>query len=110
MAKTDRGSIKRQDVRLTIGGEGRKPRPNLVGQTAQEGAEANQIVHLEQGDDPTAWRLQVTNELAGATGTLHGGCGLAAAAAALERTTGRRLSYISGPVSYTHLRAHETLR
>ena len=96
MAKTDRGSNKRQDVRLTLSGEGPRPLTNLVSKTAQEGAEPNQIVSLEQGDHPTAWRLQVTNQLAGATGTLHGGCGLAAAAAALERTTGRRLSYISG--------------
>ena len=33
---------------------------------------------------------------AGATGTLHGGCGLATAADALEKTTGRRLSFLSG--------------
>ena len=49
MAKTDRGSIKRQDVRLTLSGEGPKALADLVGKTAQDGAEANQIVHLEQG-------------------------------------------------------------
>ena len=42
------------------------------------------------------WTLAVTAGLAGATGTLHGGCGLAAAAAAMERTTERRISFIAG--------------
>tara|TARA_Y100001970_G_scaffold37499_1_gene46347 strand:+ start:27903 stop:28712 length:810 start_codon:yes stop_codon:yes gene_type:complete len=67
-----------------------------VSSTAQEGAEVNQIAPLDQGVEPGAWKLKVTDEVAGATGTLHGGCGLAAAAGALERTTGRRLAYISG--------------
>ena len=38
----------------------------------------------------------VTDSVAGATGTLHGGCGLAATGIALERVTGRPISFIAG--------------
>ena len=54
------------------------------------------IVKLNRGPNSTTWTLQVTDSIAGATGTLHGGCALAAAAEALELTTGREIAYISG--------------
>ncbi|MDP7067480.1 MAG: thioesterase family protein [Acidimicrobiales bacterium] len=53
-------------------------------------------MNLNRGTSSTSWTLTVTDSIAGATGTLHGGCGLAAAAAALELATGREIAYISG--------------
>ena len=67
-----------------------------MGPSRQEGSAADQIIDLKPGSEANAWKLEITDQVAGATGTLHGGCGLAAAADALEKTTGRRLSFLSG--------------
>ena len=58
--------------------------------------DATSFLGLEPTTSRFQWTLAVTAGLAGATGTLHGGCGLAAAAAAMERTTERRISFIAG--------------
>lgn len=47
---------------------------------------------MESFDDSLHWRLPVTLGLCGATGTLHGGCALAAVVAALETVTDRSLA------------------
>ncbi len=54
------------------------------------------FLDLQQGDHPSSWLLKVSPEITGATGTLHGGCGLAAAAVALEAVCQRPVSNISG--------------
>ena len=54
------------------------------------------FLELRSTNNRFQWTLEVTDYIAGATGTLHGGCGLAAAAAAMERATDRPISFISG--------------
>ena len=54
------------------------------------------ITELKEIDGPGAFSFLVTDSVAGATGTLHGGCGLAATGIALERVTGRPISFIAG--------------
>jgi acyl-CoA thioesterase-2 len=54
------------------------------------------FLSLRPGGRPNSWLFDVTKELAGATGTLHGGCGLAAVAVAMEATNDRPVSFISG--------------
>lgn len=44
---------------------------------------------LEATEDPARWRLPVTLGVSSGMGALFGGCGLAAAVEAMERTTGR---------------------
>ena len=57
---------------------------------------SDSFLGLRSTNDPFRWTLTVTEAIAGATGTLHGGCGLAAAAAAMESSTDRPISYIAG--------------
>ncbi len=54
------------------------------------------FLRLRSTNNRFQWTLEVTDHIAGATGTLHGGCGLAAAAAAMEKATDRPISFISG--------------
>jgi len=54
---------------------------------------AADFLGLEATADPLRWSLPVSFDVCGATGTLHGGCGIGAAAAALELTTGRPLAF-----------------
>ena len=54
------------------------------------------FIELEPTDERFTSRLRITPDVAGATGTLHGGCGLAAAGAALEAATQRSLLFITG--------------
>lgn len=58
--------------------------------------DSTSFLRLQPAASRFQWSLPVTAEVAGATGTLHGGCGLAAAAAAMERTTDRPVSFIAG--------------
>jgi acyl-CoA thioesterase II len=44
---------------------------------------------LEQDEDPTHWRMEVTRSLTSGTGALFGGCGLGAAVEVMERVTQR---------------------
>ena len=53
---------------------------------------AADFLGLQPTDDPLRWRLPVTLDVAGATGTLHGGCAIGAAVAALELSTERPLA------------------
>ena len=53
--------------------------------------EAAAFLGLEATSDPMRWRLPVSFDVCGATGTLHGGCGLGAAVAALELASQRPL-------------------
>ena len=57
---------------------------------------AGNFIQLKSTTDRLRWQMTVTSEVAGATGTLHGGCGLAAAAAGMEAVTGRPILYIAG--------------
>jgi len=50
---------------------------------------------LQSTAEELRWLLPVTYDVAGATGTLHGGCALAAAVAALESVTGRPMAAAS---------------
>ena len=50
---------------------------------------------LQSTAEELRWMLPVTYDVAGATGTLHGGCALAAAVAALESVTGRPMAAAS---------------
>tara|TARA_B100000427_G_scaffold239922_1_gene202793 strand:+ start:9863 stop:10654 length:792 start_codon:yes stop_codon:yes gene_type:complete len=54
------------------------------------------LIKLTPAEDRLHWSLKVTSDVAGATGTLHGGCGLAASAAAMEAACDRPIVYISG--------------
>ena len=65
----------------------------------QLGSPVPEFLALRPGDQADVWLLEVTKDVAGATGTLHGGCALAAAAVVLETATQRPVS----SVSYTHL-------
>jgi acyl-CoA thioesterase len=51
--------------------------------------DARTFLGLEPTEDPRAWRLPVLPGLSTGGGFLFGGCGLAAAIEAMERTTGR---------------------
>jgi acyl-CoA thioesterase len=51
--------------------------------------DARTFLGLEPTEDPRAWRLPVVPGLSTGGGFLFGGCGLAAAIEAMERTTGR---------------------
>ncbi|MCB1038930.1 MAG: thioesterase family protein [Acidimicrobiales bacterium] len=53
--------------------------------------DARQFLGLEPSHNPYRWHLQVTQGLSTGGGFLFGGCGLGAAIAALEGTTGRPL-------------------
>ena len=57
--------------------------------------EITDFLGLRPTDDELRWLMPVTFDVAGATGTLHGGCGLAAAVAALETVTGRPMAAAS---------------
>jgi len=50
---------------------------------------------LEPTADELLWHMPITSTVVGATGTLHGGCALAAVVGALEVVTGRQLAYAS---------------
>ena len=50
---------------------------------------------LEPTSDELLWQMPVTSRVVGATGTLHGGCALAAVVGSLEVVTGRQLAYAS---------------
>ncbi|WP_428120785.1 hypothetical protein [Candidatus Poriferisodalis sp.] len=54
--------------------------------------EITDFLGLRPTEDELRWLMPVTFDVAGATGTLHGGCGLAAAVAALETVTGRPMA------------------
>ena len=56
---------------------------------------AAEFLGLQPTADPLRWRMPVSFDVCGATGTLHGGCGIGAAVAALELTTGRPLALAS---------------
>ncbi|MDG2114828.1 MAG: thioesterase family protein, partial [Actinomycetota bacterium] len=56
---------------------------------------AADFLGLQPTSDDLRWRLPVSFDVCGATGTLHGGCGLGAAVAALELATGRPLAVAS---------------
>ncbi len=57
--------------------------------------EITDFLDLRPTDDELRWLMPVTFDVAGATGTLHGGCGLAAAVAALETVTSRPMAAAS---------------
>lgn len=67
-----------------------------MSKASEMGDKAESFIDLSPTGDRLRWRLRVTPEIAGATGTLHGGCGLAASAAALEAATKRPALFISG--------------
>jgi acyl-CoA thioesterase len=48
-----------------------------------------EFLGLQPTDDPNRWRLPVTQGVLSGLGALFGGCGLAAATEAMERSTGR---------------------
>lgn len=48
---------------------------------------------LQATDDPHRWLLPITDGITGGRGALYGGCGLAAAAEAAERATGKPLTW-----------------
>ncbi len=54
---------------------------------------AAEFLGLQETADPLRWSLPVSFDVCGATGTLHGGCGIGAAVAALELTTERPLAF-----------------
>ncbi len=56
---------------------------------------AAEFLGLTPTEDPLRWQMPVSFDVCGATGTLHGGCGIGAAVAALELTTGRPLALAS---------------
>lgn len=56
---------------------------------------AAEFLGLERTADPLRWTMPVSYDVCGATGTLHGGCGLGAAVAALELATERPLALAS---------------
>jgi acyl-CoA thioesterase-2 len=56
---------------------------------------AADFLGLIANEDPLTWRLPVSLDVCGATGTLHGGCALAAVTAAAELATGRPLAAAS---------------
>lgn len=58
-------------------------------------SEITEFFGLQATAQELQWLLPVTFDIAGATGTLHGGCGLAAAVAALETVTGRPMAAAS---------------
>ena len=62
----------------------------------QLGSPVPEFLALRPGDQADVWLLEVTKDVAGATGTLHGGCALAAAAVVLETATQRPVSFITG--------------
>ena len=57
--------------------------------------EITDFLDLHPTDDELRWLMPVTFDVAGVTGTLLGGCGLAAAVAALETVTGRPMAAAS---------------
>jgi hypothetical protein len=65
---------------------------------------------LQSCDDPLRWRLPVTLGLCGATGTLHGGCALAAVVAALETVTDRSLASATSQYLSRVVRGETALR
>lgn len=56
---------------------------------------AADFLGLQPTADALHWRMSVSHDVCGATGTLHGGCGLGGAIAALELATGRPLAVAS---------------
>ncbi|MDE0874568.1 MAG: thioesterase family protein, partial [Acidimicrobiales bacterium] len=62
----------------------------------QPNSSVSDLLNLRPGNRRNSWLLHVTKELGGASGTLHGGCALAAVAAAMEATSDRPVSFISG--------------
>ena len=67
-----------------------------VSRSSNLSGDSTSFLRLQPAASRFQWSLPVTAEVAGATGTLHGGCGLAAAAVAMERTTDRRVSFVAG--------------
>ena len=57
--------------------------------------EITDFLDLQPTDDELRWLIPVTFDVAVATGTLHGGCGLAATVAALETVTRRPMAAAS---------------
>lgn len=62
----------------------------------QPGSSVPDLLNLRPGSRRNSWLLHVTKELGGATGTLHGGCALAAVAVAMEAISDRPVSFING--------------
>lgn len=70
--------------------------------------DARGFLGIEPTEDPLRWRLPLRGELLTAHGFLYGGCGLAAAVAALEATTRRPLVWATAQY-LAHVRAPGTL-